>query len=101
MRHWTAVPAPGGQAAPINTVRERNVKHTLGAPNEDPIRLRKAPLLRSKRQHGAFLVSEDGQRIRRWAAEHDACIDCGTAEQPHRAHGRCTRGDDRWRYRNG
>jgi hypothetical protein len=29
---------------------------------------------------------------------HDGCIDCGTTERPHRAHGRCKRCDDRWRY---
>lgn len=36
----------------------------------------------------------------RWATHYDACIDCGTTERPHRAHGRCNRCDDRWRYPN-
>src|SRR5262249_39809884 len=35
----------------------------------------------------------------RWASQFDACIDCGTTDRPHRAHGRCKRCDDRWRYR--
>lgn len=35
----------------------------------------------------------------RWAAEYDACIDCGTTGRPHLAYGRCKRCDDRWRYR--
>ena len=32
-----------------------------------------------------------------WARDYDACIDCGTTERPHVAHGRCKRCDDRWR----
>jgi hypothetical protein len=51
---------------------------------------------RGKRQQGAFVVSEDGQRHLRWAAEQDACIDCGTMERPHR--GRCKRYHDWRRY---
>jgi hypothetical protein len=34
----------------------------------------------------------------REATRSDACIDCGTTERPHRAHGRCKRCDDCWRY---
>jgi hypothetical protein len=55
-------------------------------------------MARGKRQQGAFLVSEGGQRVSRWSAHYDACIDCGTTERPHRASGRCKRCDDRWRY---
>jgi hypothetical protein len=35
-----------------------------------------------------------------WTQDVDACITCGTTERPDRAHGRCKRCDNKWRYRN-
>jgi predicted Zn-ribbon and HTH transcriptional regulator len=33
----------------------------------------------------------------RWSRQHDRCLDCGTTERKHEAHGRCTRCFSRWR----
>jgi len=72
-----------------------------GHPTKTPSDLREAPVRRGERRQGAFAVSGDSQRQSslRWAIRHDACVDCGTTQRPHRAGGRCKRCDDRWRYR--
>ncbi len=36
-----------------------------------------------------------------WATHFDACIDCCMMDGPHRAHERCKRCDDYWRYYQG
>jgi glycopeptide antibiotics resistance protein len=38
------------------------------------------------------------ERVKRWSPLVDRSIDCSTTERPHRAHGRCKRCDDRWRW---
>jgi hypothetical protein len=70
--------------------------HQTKTPNE----LRKASMQRGKRRQGAFVVFSDENRRAQWGPQSDACIDCGTTERPHRAHGRCKRCDDKWRYRD-
>jgi hypothetical protein len=70
-----------------------------GHQTKTPRILREAPVRRGKRRQGAFFMDADGNTTARWAANHNACIDCGTTERPHRAGGRCKRYDDRWRYR--
>jgi transposase len=69
-----------------------------GHPTKTPTDLRKAPVRRGTRQQRGFIVSNDENHPARWGPKSDACIDCGTAERPRRAHGRCKRCDDRWRY---
>jgi ribosomal protein L32 len=46
-------------------------------------------------------VSKPPSKLNLWAQAYDVCIDCGTMERSHRAHGRCKRCDDRWRYNLG
>jgi hypothetical protein len=38
--------------------------------------------------------------VRRWAREHDRCVECGTTERPHWAHGYCDRCLTRSPYRS-
>ncbi len=89
----------------LNSIADRGERMTAlcnvppwGHPTKTSTDLRKAPMRRGQRRHGAVVVSREENHFTRWAFKWDACIDCGTTERPHRAHGRCKRCDDRWRY---
>jgi hypothetical protein len=43
-------------------------------------------------------LAHGNARVKRWSSRADRCIDCGTSERSHQAHGRCKRCDDYGRY---
>jgi len=76
-------------------IMRRAVKRVRGTESHSKLAtpgIVQSPIARGQRKSGQT-------RPVRWARAYDACIDCGTMERPHRAHGRCKRCDDRWRYR--
>ena len=74
--------------------RSKGLSSTRGgdqsAPGATTTEIMHSPITRGQRRSGRLAPG-------RWAGDYDACIDCGTSERPHRAHGRCKRRDDRWR----
>ena len=96
--YWSGHPLATSIDLPLKTVRQSTYEKrvtcmatVLGHPTKTPNDLREAPVRRGQRQQGGFLCICEGQRLPRWSADYDACIDCGTTQRPHRPCARCGR----------